>query len=165
MHLQTLIYITYKPGLPRFARSTILVISPSHWMQFEIKSWYYVFSVRCRASVVPLLYPCCSSHVPHVVHLLYPCCSSHVLLFCLSCTSCTYLALFRVPPLLPFTRWNWEVLKIPYRGPLLFLFRSSWPYRIKPFKRNSKPSRDFLPRGFLVQNSMANLSFQTNHLM
>ena len=26
--------------------------------------WYYVFSVRCKASVVLLLYLCCSSHVP-----------------------------------------------------------------------------------------------------
>ena len=50
---------------------------------------YYVFSVRFRASVVPLLFISCTS----AVHLLSPCSSSHVLLFCLSSTSCTSLAL------------------------------------------------------------------------
>ena len=50
----------------------------SPWSIFSAKLfWYYVFSVRCRASVVP-------------------CCSSHVLLFCLSSTSCTSLALFKL---------------------------------------------------------------------
>ena len=40
--------------------------------------WYYVFSVRCRASVVPLLYLCCSPHVP----LLYIFCPPVVPLVC-----------------------------------------------------------------------------------
>ena len=58
---------------------------------FNVINWYYVFSVRCRASVVPLLFISCTS----AVHLLSPCCSSHVLLFYLSSTSCTSLALFK----------------------------------------------------------------------
>ena len=52
----------------------------------------YVFSVRCRASDVPLLFIWCTS----VVHLLSPCCSFNVLLFCPTSTSCTSLALFKI---------------------------------------------------------------------
>ena len=33
--------------------------------------WYYVFSVRCRASAVPPLYLCCSSNVP-LLYIFYP---------------------------------------------------------------------------------------------
>ena len=52
---------------------------------------HYVFSVRCRASVVPLLFIPCTS----VVHLLSPCGSSHVLLLCNSSTSCISISLFK----------------------------------------------------------------------
>ena len=52
---------------------------------------YYVFSVRCWGSFVPLLFISCTP----VVHLLYPCCSSYMLLLCISSTSCTSHALFK----------------------------------------------------------------------
>ena len=65
--------------------------SKAFWSISEKGKWYHVFLVQCRASVVPLLFISCIS----AVHLLYPYCSSHVLLFCLSSTSSTSLALFK----------------------------------------------------------------------
>ena len=77
---------------------------------------YYVFSVRCRASVVLPLYLWCSSSVP----LVFVSCSASLvpivslLLFLSSSTL-----------LLPFTWGHWEDLKMSYRGTLLSLFCSS----------------------------------------
>ena len=87
---------------------------------------YYVFSVRCRASVVTLLYLGCSPFVPP----LYIFCPPVVPLKC-SCSASLVplvpLLFFLSSSTLPlyFTWGRWEDLKMSYRGTLLSLFCSS----------------------------------------
>ena len=95
----------------------------------------------------PLLYLCCSSHVPllyifcpPVVHPLCSCAASQV--------PVVPLLLFSSPSTLPqpFTWGHWEDLKMAYRGTLLSLFCSSSPHEIRLFKHNNHPICVFLSR-------------------
>ena len=56
------------------------------------KIWYYVFSFRCRESVVHLLFISCTP----AVHLMSPCCSSYLLLLCLLSASCSSFVLSKL---------------------------------------------------------------------
>ena len=97
--------------------------------------------------VGPLLYLCCSFHVPP----LYIFCPPVVPLMC----SCSPSLVPLVPFLLflssstlplPFTWWHWEDLKRPYRVTLLSLFCSFEPYKITCFERNNHPISEFFSR-------------------
>ena len=127
-----------------FARFDVCTSKPSFSIPLDKSKWYYVFSVWCRASVVPL---CCSFHVPP----LYIFCPPVVPLMC----SCSPSLVPLVPFLLflssstlplPFTWWHWEDLKRPYRGTLLSLFCSFEPYKITLFERNNHPISEFFSR-------------------
>ena len=97
---------------------------------------YYVFSIRWWASAVPLLFIFCTS----AVHLLPPCCFSHVLLFCLSSTSCTFLALLK------------------------FLYSSS-AFHLTTLRRSQDALKTLLsPERFLSSKLHRKAEFQTHHI-
>ena len=98
---------------------------------------YDVFSVRCRAFVVPLLFISCTP----AVHHLSPCCSPYLLLLRLSSSSCSSFVLLKLP-------YSSSAFHLRTLGRLQDALErhTPVPHKLTLFKHNSRPISEFFSR-------------------